>query len=240
MSAEVAGLLARASVYQALGLGYAYPSADQREGLRALIEHTRPWTDTLGDRWAGLLAAVAQASTDADQDEVEEDFNRLFSGVVECPPHETAYEPDIFRRQRALADLAGFYKAFGFEIDQASRWQPDHLGVELEFASTLLQRQALAEEAGWDEQASVCGDALRAFLFDHLGRWHAGFGHRLARTAATEVYGRLADATHGWIQSELERFGLSPQPLADRPRVAPDDDVTPSCGICPLSSGATG
>lgn len=228
-------LLARARTYQALALGYDYPAPAQRARLTALLDEPARWASVLGEAWPALLADLGSQARTAAQDAVERDFNRLFSGTVECSPHETSYEPDVFARQRALADLAGFYQAFGFGLGEPSRWQPDHVGVELEFAAIVLQRHAAALVEGWDEPARVCDEALRAFLLDHTGRWHAAFSRHLGRLAATPLYRTLAEVTGRWIDRELRAFRLHPRPLADRPRSAVDDDTPPACGTCPVA-----
>ena len=78
-----------------------------------------------------------------------------FFGLVltrECPPYETEYHPssEPFFRSQEMADVAGFYRAFGLETAQAARERPDYLGLELEFMAFLLlkKRLALAAELG--------------------------------------------------------------------------------------------
>jgi TorA maturation chaperone TorD len=219
----------RAAAYQVLAIGYDYPSPSQRERMGTLTDGLRRAAALTVTPLAPPFDHLARVVVAADQAAVEADFNRLFSGQVVCAPHETAYEPDIFRRQRALADIAGFHAAFGFTLPEDSRWQPDHIGVELELCALLLQRQVHAREQGWDEPAQVCEQAVRGFLLDHLGRWYASLARRLLRTAASTFYRELATATEAWVRRELAALRLHPEPLADRPRTV-DDDAPPACG----------
>lgn len=225
-------LLVRAATYQALATGYDYPSVSQRDRLRTLLDDLGWIAEGSGDVGVPALDPLAHALAASPAAEVEADFNRLFSGDVACTPHETAYEPDVFRRQRSLADIAGFHAAFGVTLPDDSRWQPDHIGVELDLCATLLQRQAHAREQGWDEPAEVCEQALRSFLADHLGRWYAAFARRLVHHAASTFYRELARVTDAWVRQELARWRLHPEPLAPRPRTV-DDDAPPACGACP-------
>ncbi len=228
-------LVLRALSYQTLAVGYAYPDRAQRDRLRAVVTDTERAAELTGAPHRVDLDPLARAVTASARTEVEADFNRLFSGEVACPPHETAYEPDIFRRQRALADIAGFHAAFGFELPDDSRWQVDHLGVELEFCAVLLQRQLVAVEQGWDDPARVCEEALVGFLQDHLGRWYAAVAHQLEHAAATAYYRELARATVAWLDTELARWRLRPEPLAARPRSL-EEDAPPVCGGCPADA----
>lgn len=229
------GLVLRALSYQTLAVGYAYPDTVQRDRLRAVMTDTERAAELTDAPHHVDLGPLARAVTADATTDVEADFNRLFSGEVACPPHETAYEPDIFRRQRALADIAGFHAAFGFELPDDSRWQVDHLGVELEFCAVLLQRQLVAVEHGWDDPARVCEEALVGFLQDHLGRWYTAVAHQLEHAAATTYYRELARATATWLDTELARWRLRPAPLAARPRSL-EDDAPPGCGGCPADT----
>ena len=234
LTTTVDDLLLRAAAYQVLAVGYGYPDATQQLRLDGLIEDLVRAGTEVDASWAAGFEPLRRARSAGGDVEIEAEFNQLFSGEITCAPHESAYEPDIFRRQRSLADIAGFHSAFGFELPENSRWQPDHIGVELELCALLLQRQAQAEAEGWEPQATVCDDALRAFLDDHLGRWYAAFCRRLGSLASTPFYRELARVTDAWVRRELVRWQLDPEPLADRPRSA-EDDAPPACGGCPAT-----
>ena len=67
-----------------------------------------------------------------------------------------------------MADIAGFYRAFGFEV---SGERPDHIVPELEFVALLLVKEAYARMSGQGEPAEVCSTARKTFLQEHLGVW---------------------------------------------------------------------
>lgn len=52
-----------------------------------------------------------------------------------------------------MADVAGFYKAFGFELEKMDMC--DHISLELEFYFHLCLRQAYQEEQGIEEGVLV-------------------------------------------------------------------------------------
>lgn len=224
-------LILRAGIYQFLALAYAYPLPGVAERLKALADALESWMREAVPGGPVSPACVAECVAVRAEAEREAEFNRLFSGAMAVAPHETAYERDIFRKQASLADIAGFYRAFGFELPGETRWQPDSAGVEMEFCSILLQRQARALEEGWPERVGVTADAYRGFLEDHLGRWVEAFAGDLERTAELEYYRRLAAMTRAWVGLELAEMGVEPDRLSSR-QVYSDDLETPTCGGC--------
>src|SRR5262249_21120349 len=105
-------------------------------------------------------------------------------GGSKCPPYETEYVPSKFTFQRSnmLADVAGFYRAFGLQSSSSSPDRPDHVALHCEFLAQLLQLQ-LHCRSGWLEgtsrleetQDKICQDALHRFLEEHFVWWTPAF-----------------------------------------------------------------
>jgi TorA maturation chaperone TorD len=101
-----------------------------------------------------------------------------------------------------LADIAGFYRAFGVKI-QGDR--PDHMVAELEFFSLVTVAEAAARSTGADDQAEVAASAARSFLRDHLGRWLDAFATRVLEVDPPLVWGPIAAAAASMVRSETRR-----------------------------------
>ncbi len=199
-------LLARAALYELLALGLAYPDDHLRQRVAGLASGLAPVFAPLDQVWRVRLDELAEAWSSASSAALEAEFNRLFSGAMECPPHETSFERDGFAKQHILADVAGFQLAFGFELPVGSRRQHDDLGVELEFCSLLLQRMVYALDerpADRDAKVEVTDRALRSFLTDHLGRWTDVFTIQLEACADEPAYRALAVCIREWVATEV-------------------------------------
>jgi nitrate reductase assembly molybdenum cofactor insertion protein NarJ len=148
--------------------------------------------------------------------------------------------PNEFRQSQELADIAGFYRAFGFQVGGEQRERPDHLATELEFLYVLSLKEAYAAEQGIDEHVEVCVEARRHFLRDHLGRWIGLFVQSVSRGVGSEgeanPYLWLTRLAAAFVHSDAHSLGLS---LEDRrlEEVRPTPQVPDiSCETCPANT----
>ena len=136
----------------------------------------------------------------ADIVELQADYTNLFLLALRAPISETAYEIDkTSRRAYELADISGFYKAFGVEVPQGI--EPDHLSAELEFLSILLQKYIMIDQ---EEGKDVCIKAYKDFLKDHVGRWYELFTKLVNENANTSFYKTIANLMKSLIDEETK------------------------------------
>ena len=145
-----------------------------------------------------------------------------------APLNETEYcaSTDSFYRAQQLADIVGFYRAFGLKREAKER--ADHLSLELDFMARLIEKEISAAQSAdphLRERANLCKDAQRKFFEAHLAWWAPGFAELLRRDSAGGLYAVLADALAALIPLERSRFNLPPvtpvgclPPLAETPR----------------------
>lgn len=170
------------------------------------------------------------------------EFVRVFglSACRECPPYETEYHKaeEVFFRSQQMADVAGFYQAFGLAPGGRSRERPDHLALELEFVACLLMKQRLAQQAARSdapcEQAEVCRDAREKFVRDHLSWWVPSFSLALRRKAERGFYFEIGRVLGALMPLERRRLGIAPPllPLEASFIEAPDE-----CSGCLVTLG---
>jgi DMSO reductase family type II enzyme chaperone len=161
-----------------------------------------------------------------------------------CPLNEIEYgdlKADPLFQPHRLADLAAFYRAFGLEVAEDAGERPDHICLELEFMCVLAAKEAYGLEYQFSsEDLGACRDAQKRFLREHLGRWTPAFARRLARTAANNPLGALADFTRTFIEAECERFSFpcGSEDLLLRPVDEPAESLCNSCGVPQQPPGA--
>lgn len=173
----------RAYVYRFLSCAFSYPEQALWQMLEEGLEDLAVSLDALDiDYPTGALKEMLQDGQQRLLD-LQGRHNTLFATQLTAPAFETAYELDkTARRSVELADIQGFYHAFGVDVTAPIR--PDSLVAELEFLGILLAKKQYAEEKADREGQAICQDAYEAFLMDHPGRWFAVFAEGLE--AATE------------------------------------------------------
>lgn len=213
VKAEVQETLVRSAIYRILALGFAHPGPEIlnffREGFaRKLAEAVSLLS---GDDRQDLAGAVEGLQESMDRlGEIEGEHNRLFRTGLVCTPYETEYDPmRSVRKGQVLADILGFYSAFGL-LGTREKELPDHIGVELEFMSLLLQKEAYARLNGWSEKVAICTDAQRKFLGEHLGTWVFALCDRLEETSGLEFYRSLAKLLRKFMEHEIQGLGIEP------------------------------
>ena len=146
------------------------------------------------------------------------EFDRVFGLVVprECPPYETEYHSssETFFRSQQLADIAGFYRAFGLDAAHDRPDRPDHVALELEFMAFLLMKRRLAvaqadKAADAPNHARVCEDAEHSFFRDHLAWWMPAFATGLRRKAGGGYYSALGQVLAALIPVERHHLHVA-------------------------------
>jgi DMSO reductase family type II enzyme chaperone len=163
------------------------------------------------ERAAQLCSQFAQR----DEASLTEEWNRNFepAGELVCSPNETSHTAktpqEAWLKTYRLADIAGFYRAFGAEIEQGSERseKADHIGIELEFMHLLAVKWAMAQEREQIEHAEICREATAAFLADHLGRWCADLAETLREGNATTTYLLAAELLRDFVALDTDRVG---------------------------------
>lgn len=166
-------------------------------------------------------------------DELLDERSRLFGHTARsaCPTHELEYgRNEVFQQSQSLADIAGFYAAFGFQAAGPFAERPDHAVAEWEFLSLLALKEAMAAASRESAGGGICRDAQRAFLRDHLATWMPAF---LARIRKSEPRGffthvaKLADALlRRWCADLSVAIGSEWMEL----RPIDEEDSTITCG----------
>ena len=175
-----------------------------------------------------LLAECTRA-----RENLTAEYDRVFGLVParECPPFETEYlaTTEPFFRAQQLADVAGFYRAFGLEPARGRGERPDHIALELEFMAFLLAKKRLAVDA---DQVVVCAEAEAAFFRDHVAWWAPSFATGLRRKAAGALYAAVGQVLAALLPVERGRFGIPPPRVPLRATLIEPPEQQAGCAGC--------
>ncbi|MBI4437088.1 MAG: molecular chaperone TorD family protein [Candidatus Omnitrophica bacterium] len=185
----------------------------------------------------------SQTLTKPDQKELADEFPKLFSYTLtpDSPPYETQYGSNhVFWQSQQLADIAGFYRAFGLQLAEAAHERVDHLAVELEFMGFLALKEVYALQGHDEAHQTIVRDAQAKFLKDHLGRWVGAWAGRIRAKLPDGAYAHLAETLVRFITRECQAFGVKPEVLlfnTDAQRPVSVDEGCPTSGNIPGETG---
>lgn len=246
---------ARSAAYRLIALGFRYPDNEWSEMILA-SSHWAFWPDVLRQMDGGTADQVLAVRSKAESvligwdrgeitglNDLQETFVELFGHTVRgnCPPYEFEYgRSEIIQRASELADVAGFYSAFGLELEAQSAERPDHVSAECEFMCVLCAKEAHATAEGHERDRDTAHQAQRSFLRDHLAQWLPTFAQRVERMDSDGLYGALARFASGFVGGDCRRFGITtgPSRLELRP-IDPKGEATINCGVeesCPSAA----
>jgi DMSO reductase family type II enzyme chaperone len=236
-AAAVERALCRSALWEALALGFRPPSERTLDRLASpaaaglVVAAAR----AAGAEVAALVPALAMHA--ASVPALEASHRALFGHVAHGPVPlcETEYgDGGPYLQPQALADVGGFYAAFGLALAAGAAERVDHVSVECEFLLFLARKEAAALERGDAETAEACARAGRLFLRDHVGRWVPALAARLEGADAEGFYGALGRLAAAVVAAECARLGVRAGPAALALRSADEDPVPMACGACPL------
>ena len=226
--------LARAQAYGLLARAFGRPDAEFEAEVAG-----GSFGEALAEALAALgheeLAAAAAVAGGVRAGPLTDEFVRLFNPSLHanCPPYGTEYTgAHVFMRAQQLADIAGFYRAFGLRVAADFRERPDHIATELEFMQVLALKEARALARRERAHAGICRRAQARFLQEHLGRWLAPYAAKLTAQDGEGFYARLASLARDFVGKDAARLGVEPQ-IGVAPRVAePEPEIA-----CPTPGG---
>jgi TorA maturation chaperone TorD len=244
-------VLARAVLCRALKLGFDQPtntllqalfSDDGREALRLAAL-------SLEGRESRALSAVVErlgALAVPELEQLRYSHERLFGHTLRgrvCP-YECEYgRQALLLRAQELADLGGFYAAFGLRSAATRHERPDHVACQFEFVEFLSRKEFWAIENDDAEMADLTLKALAEFLRQHLARFGRAFARSLQDAEPRGFYGMLGEFCEAFLLVECGRLGVPIGPEILELRTSGDDDVPMACGsddLVELGSGAGG
>jgi TorA maturation chaperone TorD len=167
--------------------------------------------------WPGVSEGegVAAAGALANRAEFEALYHATFRGNMVISPFETDYTAShAFEQARDLADIGGFYRAFGLNAAKSGVDRSDHVAAELEYLCVLAWHEAEGKEAGDADRVEVARKARDEFLREHAGRWFEEFAKRCQQRDAPALFAATASLAAALVGEQLKAVGAKPRPPA--------------------------
>ncbi len=198
------------SLYKILSLGFSYPDEKNWEILERQFCIGK---DLFNGELLSKLNDLEKCFKGNRQkiDDVRCDYMSAFDTGRKISPYETEYMTEkVSRKPFELADIAGFYKAFGFNIvkDAVNKESVDHISIELEFMAILTWKHEYARNENQDENLKIVHKARMAFIKDHLAKWGFFYCEQINRLTGYEFYKKLARLYKLVLTAECDRYSI--------------------------------
>jgi DMSO reductase family type II enzyme chaperone len=210
--------LARSTLYSFLSKGFAYPTEEGLNEIKTGVaaRDLKAAASCLGEELLqpvnALCEALQREIAPFGLREMEGGYNRIFSMGLLCPHHETFYtSAHVFMKSQDLADIQGFYNAFGFRLSDKEKELADFIGTELEFMHVLCFKEYHALEGGEVEKADTCREAQTKFLEGHVGTWTDAFSTALSAIAHMDYFITLGRLLATFVNFDCQYLGVSPK-----------------------------
>lgn len=185
----------RGACYKFLSYCYYLPDA----GLLEMINNP-------GKAACGLLPEMAGIAGMDDIESLQVDYSRLFVGPygLLASPYGSMYLENLKLFGDSTVDVSRRYAKEGLNIN--IKEVPDHIAVELEFMYFLIHKEVEAALTGNSTRAVDYIRKQRDFLEVHLSRWVDDFTGRIASSAETAFYKKLANLTKTFVEGDVKKL----------------------------------
>jgi TorA maturation chaperone TorD len=155
---------------------------------------------TLSKSFQMLMLKLDEKKKENIRNEFVNVFGHTLSKQIAPYALEHLKNSDVFFQTQKLADLNGFYKAFGMEVESIER--ADHISTQSEFISFLLLKEILALKDELIEEKEVCEKAFFDFSQDHFLDWVKMFAENLVDKVDGEFYSLAGKFLLTFIENE--------------------------------------
>ncbi|MFQ5862148.1 MAG: molecular chaperone TorD family protein [Candidatus Brocadiales bacterium] len=226
-------VLARSTIYSHLTAAFAYPVEDYFKELQSgeVVASLKKAVSFFSEEKELVVAvesfckAVEKEIPSLTVKDLEGEYNRIFSMGLICPHNETEYNSShVFMKGQDMADIAGFYNAFGFKMSEKEKALVDFIGTELEFMHVVTFKEHYALEKGEEGHAEVCREAEGKFLKGHLGTWVNAFSKVLSATTHLEFFRTLGKLLEEFVTFDGKHLGVAPFQVVSVPAFSPSPE----------------
>ena len=150
-----------------------------------------------------LMAAALLRDSCEDKDlcrkNLSEDYFRLFdtNGLPLAPAYESVYLEKNINSGRLTEDACKFYESYGWKPRLREAVPEDHLGIELLFLTTLVDKCLHIED---DLSYREMKKEIRRFIDQHLLPWIPEWNDKVRESAHTLCYKGIGTLIHACVE----------------------------------------
>lgn len=242
---EAERVLARALGYQLISALFRHP---ETRGLwlppllqMNWLEAAEMWEMPQPEVLKGKLQMIMNELISGDPEVWRNQYENIF-GHTACskvPLYELEYgEEHSYREPQELADIAGFYQAFGLQGAQKVHERSDHISLEAEFVYFLLYKKAVALRSNDLENAETCQLAYERFLQEHLAFWLPALTYRMTKFTELGLIYWLAEFAYEFVTQDCRKHHLriGSENLSIRPIEEKTETGCVSCQLGPQAA----
>jgi len=207
-------LSARSTIYGAVSVIFSSPESKKfsmlmKEDFRTCVSEAcfdlgkqinQKENILLSQLFQKLINKVDRVGLEKVKSEFVDIFGHTLSKQITPYALEHLKNSDVFFRTQKLADLNGFYKAFGMEVESIER--ADHISTQSEFLSFLLFKELIADQNNLFEEKEICNKALTDFQKEHFLDWVEMFSENMINYVEDEFYMLAGKFLHNFIKGE--------------------------------------
>jgi putative dimethyl sulfoxide reductase chaperone len=180
----------------------------ENQQLFTLINHSQ-WKSLceVSEGFRLIDESIQELHTDDDGEKIKqlkEEYNRLFVGPNALPA--PLWESVYLSREHLLFDevtleVRKCYRQYGLSFIRESNEPDDHIVIELEFLSYLIQKTLDSDDVATKKELL---DDQYSFLTNHLLKWCPALCELLSNSTSFELYQGLALLLTEYLNFEIE------------------------------------
>ena len=183
----------------------------QKMVLNSCLQFDENNESELSGTFQKVISMVNELNRETIQNENVSIFGHTLSKQTAPYALEHLKSTDVFFRTQKLADLNGFYKAFGMEVESIER--ADHIATQTEFLSYLILKELVAIKKNLEEEIEICQKAFIDFHQEHFFDWAKMFSENLIEKVEGEFYPAAGKFLWGLICKEKSNLHSAKESL---------------------------
>jgi len=183
----------------------------QKMVLNSCLQFDENNESELSGTFQKVISMVNELNRETIQNENVSIFGHTLSKETAPYALEHLKSTDVFFRTQKLADLNGFYKAFGMEVESIER--ADHIATQTEFLSYLILKELVAIKKNLEEEIEICQKAFIDFHQEHFFDWAKMFSENLIEKVEGEFYPAAGKFLWGLICKEKSNLHSAKESL---------------------------